>query len=213
MTDEMQAQATEQIAAVTMEQDEKARPRSFRLTDQVYDKIRSAAQAAGYENQSLALSAMLQAWETEQARTANPGRAADIDSYQGLLDQLSAAYMHSLDLGSQAEARIRKEYDDRLTQARIANDTLAAKIKVQNEIVARQAEELEQSRSAAAKATQLEKELDAARQNLTESQKKLADLGVEYATKFAAAMEAIEEGKKKRNVEENGAKEERTGQK
>ena len=85
-----------------------AKVRSVRATDEVFDRFKEFA--SSFPNQSEALSSLISSWEMQQAKAVITERATEISDYDTHLQALQSAFLHSLELNENAEARIRQGF-------------------------------------------------------------------------------------------------------
>lgn len=102
------------------------KPFSVRADQEVIDKYSEIAEAAGLKKSEL-LPVLLASYAQEQAKAALPGRGTEIDHVESLLNQLKDAYLHSLEINANAEARIRQEFAARIENNEQAVASLKAK--------------------------------------------------------------------------------------
>ena len=186
-------QVTAQVQEEQKKVEEPMRTRSIRATDDTFEKLKDMAISAGYENQGTALGALLELWATEQTRKENPGRATEIDNFETLLSSLGAAFNNALDINAGAEARIRKEFADRIAQTETANAALTDKIRQQVETIAGQAAELDQLRPAKVKISEMETENKTLKETNVRLQAELSELRAEYLAKYQDAFAQLTE--------------------
>ena len=90
-------------------------PRTFRISDDVYEKFRAFAVEANATSDQM-LSIMVAAYETEQAKGAMPTRESEISEFQAELGKMLSMYIHSLQLYNGTEDRIASQYAERLSK-------------------------------------------------------------------------------------------------
>ena len=78
--------------------------RSVRADKQTFDRLAKLADEFG-ASQGAALEALINLWDTQQAKGALPGRRSDIEDFDSHLQAIQRAFLHSLDLSQGAEAR------------------------------------------------------------------------------------------------------------
>lgn len=93
--------------------------RSLRATDKVFEKLKIIADEQGFSSQGEALTALVQMWETEQAKILIPDRATEIDNFRAMVHKIESSFINSLEINMNAEERIRQEFEAKLK----ANDT------------------------------------------------------------------------------------------
>lgn len=82
---------------------------NFRVDQERADAFRAYCEANGI-NQATGFERMLEALEMQQAKQAIPARETEISEFERCLRHLQGAYLNSLELNEQAEARIREEF-------------------------------------------------------------------------------------------------------
>lgn len=87
---------------------EQAAVRSFRVTDDVMSRFREI-QSEMDLTQDAALKMLVDAYELEQAKNAIPDRETEISNFQLKANELVEAFLYSLQINQDAEARIRAE--------------------------------------------------------------------------------------------------------
>lgn len=150
---------------------EQASPRSFRVTDEVMEKIKQIQADFGL-TQDAALRHLIETYEFQQAKEQIPSREKEIDNFQRKAQDLMDAFLFSLQLNEDAEERIRAEFGQKLQLQDQAILDYQDKIK-----------DLKATVSAltmdAANAVMLQKELDeakeSARQVKTELEERIAE--------------------------------------
>ena len=111
----------------------------FNVSDELKQRVDKAAEQFVNDNGGSKgdfLTAMLSAWETSAARMALPGRADDIDTFEGHMSAMKASYMQSLYIAKTAreEAEISVKAEIQKAQAKQAEmvttiNDLKAKLK------------------------------------------------------------------------------------
>lgn len=86
--------------------------RSFRISDETTEKFRQLC--GDFDNQNVALSALISAYEVQQAKAVLTERQTDVSDYDTHLQALQRAFLHSLELNENAESRIRQEFQRQL---------------------------------------------------------------------------------------------------
>lgn len=99
---------------------------SVRADEATIAQLEKLADESGMKKTEL-LPALLSAYATEQAKGALPGRASEIENVESLLAQIKTAYLASLELNANAEARIRTEYEARIASNEQAVESLKEK--------------------------------------------------------------------------------------
>lgn len=101
---------------------EQANVRSFRVTDDVMGRFKELQEEMKL-TQDGALKMLVDAYELEKAKSAIPDRETEISNFQTKANELVEAFLHSLQLNQDAEARIRSEIGMKLdSQAQTISD-------------------------------------------------------------------------------------------
>ena len=87
---------------------EELKIKSFRISEDTTDKFRSIC--ADFDNQNTALSALISAYEIQNAKAVLSTRQTELEDYDVHLQSLQRAFLQSLELNSNAEERIRNEF-------------------------------------------------------------------------------------------------------
>ena len=87
---------------------EQASVRSFRITNDVMGRFKELQDEMNL-TQDGALKMLVDAYEMEQAKNAIPDRETEICNFQMKGSRFGEAFLHSLQLNQDAEARIRSE--------------------------------------------------------------------------------------------------------
>lgn len=85
-----------------------ANVRSFRVTDDVMSRFKDIQDEMGLTHDG-ALKMLVDAYELDQAKNAIPDRETEINNFQTKVNELVEAFIFSLQLNQDAEARIRAE--------------------------------------------------------------------------------------------------------
>lgn len=88
--------------------DEQLKARSFRLSEEVTNKLKQLCE--NFDNQNAALSAMINAYEVQNAKATIVDRQTDIADYDTHIQAIQSAFLRSLELNENAEQRIRVEF-------------------------------------------------------------------------------------------------------
>ena len=83
--------------------------RSVRADKKTFERLAKLADEFG-ESQGAALEALINLWDTQQAKGALAGRKSDVEDFDSHLHALQRAFLHSLDLAQNAEARALDNY-------------------------------------------------------------------------------------------------------
>ena len=87
---------------------EELKIKSFRISEDTTDKFRSIC--TDFDNQNTALSALISAYEIQNAKAVLSTRQTELEDYDVHLQALQRAFLQSLELNSNAEERIRNEF-------------------------------------------------------------------------------------------------------
>ena len=93
--------------------DEKLKTRSFRVSEEVMEKIKAIQESRG-ETQDRALASLIHCWEINEARAVIPDRAAEIDAFQMLVNSIMKAYSDSLEAYARLEDVTAGKFETRL---------------------------------------------------------------------------------------------------
>lgn len=140
---------------------------NFRVDQEKADAFRAYCEANGI-NQATGFERMLEALELQQAKEAIPSRETEISEFERCLRHLQAAYLSSLELNEQAEARIREEFARQL-------ETKDRTIADYQDQIAVLKEEKKILSGAADQVKQLQTDLDAAREQAQRDRMAVAD--------------------------------------
>ena len=146
---------------------DKAEVRSFRVTDDVMAKFNTIKDELKL-NQDGALGVLIGAYEMEKAKEAIPDRETEIANFQLKAHELVEAFLHSLQLNQDAEARIRQEFEAELVRNKKTIDNY------QGQIEALKAEKALLSEDAA-KVKFLQTELDSVTEQARKERNEAAD--------------------------------------
>ena len=83
--------------------------RSIRATDEIFTKFKEITESIG-SGTNESLSALINAYELQQAKQVLTGQAALIDDFKARADGIIKAYISALELSVNAEERIRAEF-------------------------------------------------------------------------------------------------------
>lgn len=162
--------------------------KSIRGKKDVFERLQKLAQAEGLD-QGAALEALLNTWDVQAAKGAIPERAADVADFDASVQALQKAFLRSLELAQNAEARARISY--------------AAQLDVMGGTVKRLEAELEEEREHRKGAEEhLEKTLKA----FQEKDKRVKEL--ETQSKLESALNRLYE---QMNPEQNKGKAKKNG--
>ena len=82
--------------------------RSFRVSEEVSTKLKELCE--NFDNQNSALSALLNAYEVQNARAVLTDRQTDIADYDTHIQAIQSAFLRSLEINENAEKRIKTEF-------------------------------------------------------------------------------------------------------
>ena len=82
--------------------------RSFRVSEEVSTKLKELCE--NFDNQNSALSALLNAYEVQNARAVLTDRQTDIVDYDTHIQAIQSAFLRSLEINENAEKRIKTEF-------------------------------------------------------------------------------------------------------
>ena len=92
---------------------EELKVRSFRLSEEVFDKLKRLSE--DFVNQNAALESLIAAYEVQSAKAVLTDRQTDIADYDAHLQAIQSAFLHSLEINENAERRIRTEFQNLLS--------------------------------------------------------------------------------------------------
>ena len=87
---------------------EELKARSFRISEEVSAKLKELCE--NFDNQNSALSALLNAYEVQNAKATLKDRQTDIADYDTHIQAIQSAFLRSLELNENAEKRIKTEF-------------------------------------------------------------------------------------------------------
>lgn len=87
--------------------------RSFRVTEEFVEKFQILQKELGL-TQDKALAMLIKTYELETSKTAIPERETEINNFQSKITEITEAYLYSLQINQDAEARIRGDYAIRM---------------------------------------------------------------------------------------------------
>lgn len=140
---------------------------NFRIDQDRADAFRAYCEANGI-NQAVGFERMLEALELQQAKEAIPSRETEISEFERCLRHLQGAFLNSLELNEQAEARIREEFARQL-------DTKDRTIGDYQEQIAALKEDKRELAGAAEQVKQLQADLTAAQEQAQRDRMAVAD--------------------------------------
>ena len=92
---------------------EELKVRSFRLSEEVFEKIKHLSE--DFDNQNAAMESLIAAYEVQSAKAVLTDRQTDIADYDAHLQAIQSAFLHSLEINENAEKRIRSEFQNLLS--------------------------------------------------------------------------------------------------
>ena len=134
---------------------------SVRTDDETLKKLETLADESGMRKADL-LPVLIDCYAREQAKGALPNRSTEIDNVRSLLAQIDHAYLASLELAANADARIREEYAARLA----TNEQAVASLKEKADKAASEAKEVKDALAD----TKEERDAEAARADAAEEE-------------------------------------------
>ena len=87
---------------------EELKARSFRISEEVSAKLKELCE--NFDNQNSALSALINAYEVQNARAVLTDRKTDISDYDTHIQAIQSAFLRSLEINENAEKRIKTEF-------------------------------------------------------------------------------------------------------
>lgn len=154
---------------------ETASVRSLRITDNVYAKLKGIQEELNLTHDA-ALSMLIKTFEIENSKNVIPDRATEISNFQTKVTEITEAFLYSLQINQDAEARIRGEVSLQLETKDNTIADLQKKMKHKEEAV----------KAATLSATNFEEKMKLAEQMARESAEK--------------ALSAREKAKDKENI-------------
>ena len=100
---------------------------NFRLDRNTIDAFRQFCNAQGM-NQAQGFDHLMQVLELNNAKTTTPGRAVEIENFERLLKEILSIYVGSIELSSNAEARVLERFKSDLKRKDRTIDELREKI-------------------------------------------------------------------------------------
>ena len=92
---------------------EELKARSFRVSEEVSNKLKELCE--NFDNQNSALSALINAYEVQNARATLIDRQTEVSDYDTHIQAIQNAFLRSLELNENAEKRIRSEFKNLLS--------------------------------------------------------------------------------------------------
>lgn len=168
------------------------KPKNFRVHDDAAKEFRLFCETHGYSH-AQGFDHLLGALELQQARLAIPNRETEISEFERCLKSLQSSYLTSLELATNAEARVPEEYARDLDRGtRMVEDYQKQIGDLQN-----QAKELSMQ---ADKASELEAQVDELRQALISERAEAAERLTEQKQIVNVLNESLAVAQKKSNA-------------
>lgn len=145
------------------------RQTNFRIDQDTADAFRRFCEENGM-NQAQGFDHIMQVIEMDKAKIATPGRATEIEGFEKSIKDIMTAYLNSIEINNNAEARIREQFASSLDRKNKTIDELREKVEQLQ--VEKEAAEIAQATAEKAQATAEEREKNATEQ--MESAKKTA---------------------------------------
>lgn len=144
---------------------------NFRIDQDTADAFRRFCEENGM-NQAQGFDHVMQVVELDKAKVATPGRATEIEGFEKSVKDIMAAYLYSIEINNNAEARIREQFSSSLDRKdKIISDLQA---KVEELQAAKDFAETAQAEAEKAQATAEEREKNATEQ-MDAAKKTVAD--------------------------------------
>lgn len=154
---------------------EELKNRSFRISDETTEKFRQLC--GGFDNQNVALNALISAYEVQQAKTIITDRQTDINDYDTHLQALQRAFLHSLEVNENAENRIRQEFQRKIDSQNVTISDLQETVKKAEQAEKNAKEQVKITIAECdARAKQSEKEIDILQKELDDVRKQSVEL-------------------------------------
>lgn len=157
---------------------------NFRIDQDTADAFRRFCEENGM-NQAQGFDHIMQVVELDKAKVATPGRATEIEGFEKSIKDIMAAYLNSIEINNNAEARIREQFASALDRKDKTIDELRAKVEELQ--VAKTIAEAAQTEAEKAQATAEEREknateqMDAAKKTAADQERINAMLTVQLA--------------------------------
>lgn len=148
---------------------------NFRIDQDTAARFRSFCEQNGM-NQAQGFDHVMQVMEMDKAKATTPGRAVEIEGFEKSIKDIMAAYLYSLEINNNAEARIREQF--------------ASSLESKDKTIADLQKQLEQLQTAKEAAENNQKETEKAKES-AEERAKNATAQMEAAQKTVADQERI----------------------
>lgn len=93
---------------------------NFRIDSDTADAFRAFCEQKGM-NQAQGFDHVMQVFELNQAKSSIPGRSVEIEEFETMVKSITSAYLYSLELNQNAEARAREEFSSELQRKNCAH--------------------------------------------------------------------------------------------
>lgn len=100
---------------------------NFRIDSDTADAFRAFCEQNGM-NQAQGFDHVMQVLELNQAKSAIPGRSVEIAEFETMVKSITSAYLYSLELNQNAEARAREEFSSELQRKELRLTELQKKV-------------------------------------------------------------------------------------
>lgn len=149
--------------------------RSFRISDETTEKFRQLC--SGFDNQNVALNALISAYEVQQAKVVLTDRQTDVSDYDAHLQALQTAFLHSLEVNENAESRIRQEFQRQLSSKDLTISDLQDSVRIAEQAVQTAKEQVKiVTDEANARVEQAENEVNSLQNELIVVNKQVSEL-------------------------------------
>ena len=101
--------------------------KNIRAPQEIFDRLKALTDES-FPNQGAALEALLNSWETQIAKAAIPSRETDIADFDSHLQAIQRAFVHSLEVAQNADARARDAFRKEVEALRAENLDLRQKL-------------------------------------------------------------------------------------
>lgn len=100
---------------------------NFRIDSDTADAFRAFCEQKGM-NQAQGFDHVMQVFELNQAKSSIPGRSVEIEEFETMVKSITSAYLYSLELNQNAEARAREEFSSELQRKELRLTELQKKV-------------------------------------------------------------------------------------
>ena len=100
---------------------------NFRIDSDTADAFRAFCEQKGM-NQAQGFDHVMQVFELNQAKSSIPGRSVEIEEFETMVKSITSAYLYSLELNQNAEARAREEFSSELQRKELRLSELQKKV-------------------------------------------------------------------------------------